>query len=670
MKSIFKTIFSIFVLIFAFVLIGCGETEQVDAGEEKEPTEDVVTKTLNIENVKDVEEGETLTLRCTYDKDVEVSISWQVNDETLVTITQEGVLTAIKSGKVTVTVKDSKSNLEKSCEINITKKAIDQATIDEFLSSLPKQTVANLPQKMGEVNVEYEFDNYISKNGVITRDDDNHEVSGKVVIDGKKYDYTVIIVGEFIDDIANEFIKQFRNMNGDIDIVKKYDDYGGTNVIWESDSEIISKMGKFTRPFNDTYVTITYTVVTREPAARAKFEEKVLALGETIDYRNKKVEEWINTVAKENSVLYKETVLPTYCDDYEASIEWFDDKGEKLEIEKYADDPVLGKTAVFTVRVKYPNTTKYTDFTMDYRVWNKRYNNTKEKAEDFVNAIYKEYIRSYVYWSQGYDEVNMGYVPFYDPQNSEINTEYMCDYTYGFVRTGILKKSTEYICVHDTAGAAPTHTALQFAQGQVQKNNNPQNTEYISWHFTVGTDGIYQALPLDEVGYHAGDGSREYGTIWYSSTYNKADCIGGGNRNSIGIESCINHGTDYNDTMRKLAKLVAELIMEYNLSTDRIKQHWHFSGKDCPGVIRHCNRWEEFLDLVRLEYFAKTELEGVTFEWTSLVPDILDNTGHVLKSDGNEFEISYKVKCTVDGESFEKEYTSTIMAQYYIGRPS
>ena len=309
MKSIFKTIFSIFVLIFAFVLIGCGETEQVDAGKDNEPTEDVVTKTLNIENVKDVEEGETLTLRCTYDKDVEVSISWQVNDKTLATITQEGVLTAIKSGKVTVTVKDSKSNLEKSCEINITKKAFDQATIDEFLSSLPKQTVANLPQKMGEVNVEYEFDNYISKNGVITRDDDNHEVSGKVVIDGKKYDYTVIIVGEFIDDIAKEFIGQFNNINGDIDIVKRFDDYGGTNITWESDSDIISKFGKFSRPFNDTYVTITYTVVTKNPAARVKYQTKVLAIGETIDYRNKKVEEWINTVAKENSVLYVESVL-------------------------------------------------------------------------------------------------------------------------------------------------------------------------------------------------------------------------------------------------------------------------------------------------------------------------------------------------------------------------
>ena len=137
-------------------------------------------------------------------------------------------------------------------------------------------------------------------------------------------------------------------------------------------------------------------------------------------------------------------------------------------------------------------------------------------------------------------------------------------------------------------------------------------------------------------------------------------------RNSIGIESCINHGSDYNDTMRILAKLLAELILEYNLSIDRIKQHWHFSGKDCPGVIRHCDRWEEFLNLVRLEYFAKTELKDVTFEWTSLVPDHLDNAGHVINSDGSQFNISYKVKYTIDGESYEKEYMSTILAQGHI----
>ena len=76
--------------------------------------------------------------------------------------------------------------------------------------------------------------------------------------------------------------------------------------------------------------------------------------------------------------------------------------------------------------------------------------------------------------------------------------------------------SLEWIVVHDTAGGAPTHTAESFALNQVQANNNPTNT-YISWHFTVGTDGIFQSLPLDEVAYHAGDGT---GTPFYWTNSN------------------------------------------------------------------------------------------------------------------------------------------------------
>ena len=666
MKSFIRTIFSLLLFVIFICSFGCGEEKPVD-NPPKENEEDKVIDSIDIVNAKDIEEGETLELAAVYDVNIKVELVWVSSNDEIATVVN-GKVTGIKKGTVAITVTDNISKLSKAVEIEVKAKkiALSEDEAEEFFKSLPKQTNNNLPNKCKDIDVTYEFSSHISKNGVITRDEENYNASGKVYIGEYSYDYNVVVVGEFIDDLAQEFIKQFKNINGSLVINKRYDDYGGTVVTWSCDSDIISKLGEYSRPFNNTYITINYTVVTKDPAARATYSTQVLALGESKEVRDKTIEAWINTVVKENSVLYKESVLPEYSDEYNVKIEWLDDEGKKVDLEKYADDPVLGKTAVFTVKVTYPNVSTPSVFTMDYRVWNKRYNSVEEKAQDFVDAIYKEKIRSYVYWSQGYDEVNMGYVPFYDSKESVINTDYMCEYTYGYVCTGILKKSTEYITIHDTAGASPTHTALQFAQGQVQKNTNKQNTEYISWHFTVGTDGIYQSLPLDEVAYHAGDGSREYGTIWYSSTYNKSDCIGGGNRNSIGIESCINHGTDYNDTMRILAKLVAELLLQYNLSVDRIKQHWHFSGKDCPGVIRHCKRWDEFLDLVRLEYFAKTELKDVQFEWTSLTPSILDNTGHVLQSDGNEFTISYKVKCTVGETSFEKEYTSTILEQYKI----
>ena len=56
-----------------------------------------------------------------------------------------------------------------------------------------------------------------------------------------------------------------------------------------------------------------------------------------------------------------------------------------------------------------------------------------------------------------------------------------------------------FICVHDVG-----------APGDAKSNSNycvnPGGTE-VSWHFTVGNDGIYQQLPTNEIGWHAADGT-------------------------------------------------------------------------------------------------------------------------------------------------------------------
>ena len=41
-------------------------------------------------------------------------------------------------------------------------------------------------------------------------------------------------------------------------------------------------------------------------------------------------------------------------------------------------------------------------------------------------------------------------------------------------------------------------------------------------------------------GWHAGDGSHTW-EEYFNKTYNK-ECIGGGNQNSVGIESCVYQG--------------------------------------------------------------------------------------------------------------------------------
>ena len=59
------------------------------------------------------------------------------------------------------------------------------------------------------------------------------------------------------------------------------------------------------------------------------------------------------------------------------------------------------------------------------------------------------------------------------------------------------KFSARYVTVHDVG-----------ASGNALANTNYCATATnVSWHYTVGNDGIFQQLPLNEVGWHAGDGT-------------------------------------------------------------------------------------------------------------------------------------------------------------------
>ena len=646
----------LFFVCFLLALFVFGCTEPVD--------ETLKIKDLEIEACQDLEVGDTFDLVLIYNKEIEVEFEWSSSDPEIVLV-DNGKLTAKKEGTVTITVTEKNSQVKATVTVTVKEESIvdGPAITDEikelfntFVKGLPAETSTDLPLLEG-YDVSYVFESNVAADGKVSREEDNLTVSGKVILTFKgetiESDYTVTLVGTFVDEISDRFIGQFKDgIDGKMEVVKKYDDYGGAYVRWESlNPEIFDNRGNLTRPLNDTYIEIAYTVKSKELEGEGSYVAKVLVHGESLSYKNALVEEWIKKSYPENMVLYPGDILPNYCEDYEATITWLDANEQTPDFVKLAQDPVLGEAVVLTVRVTYPNSEDYLDFVMDYRVWNKKYTDDFEKIDDLINAIGGKDIRSYAYKSRGYDYENMGYVYFFENKPANINRDYLLEYTYGRVRTGIVKKSTEYVVIHDTAGGLPTHTAESFALNQVQANNNPTNT-YISWHFTVGTDGIYQSLPTDEVAYHAGDGSHVYGDIWASGGYD--DRIGGGNRNGIGIETCINNGTDYNDTLRILAKLVAELLIENKLSVDRIKQHWHFSGKDCPAVIRHCNRWEEFRDLVKIEYFVKTELPELELSWESLTPSLLNNDGKVLSFDGN-FEVSYKATAKLNGN--KKEYT-------------
>ena len=631
-------------------------------------TTEVLVEAIEISGKAEMSEGEEQTLSLTvlpaYATNKEVL--WTSSDETIATV-ENGLVKALKAGSVTIKAKaQDGSNKEYEFEIVISA-ALSLEVIEEFMSAFPKETNQNLPTGNGEYTVSYAFDKCFSATGEIDQEEFDTTATGTITFTyGDTVltkEVTVLVYGYFTDVVYEKFAQKLPKVVSDnVTFERNFDDYGGSKIYINesSNADALSKTGIYNRPFHDEEVTLRINVRTTTPKASRYYDCVLKVQGEEMKVKTAAVMKWVEETYPRNMILYYDEVgLPTQCDDYDATIKWLDANGDALDFNKIAQDPVLGDSQVLTAKITIRGEVR--DETIDYFVWNKKYTSNEEKIEDFVNALNWQNIGVYKYKSGAFYENNWGYLPFIVQGDAVRNQDYMLEYTYGRVRTNIKKTSTEYVVVHDTAGGAPTHTAESFALNQVQANNKPDNT-YISWHFTVGTDGIFQSLPLDEVAYHAGDGSYVYGDTWYSSTYNKADCIGGGNRNGIGIESCINQGADYNVTIRMLAKLVAELLLEFNLSTDRIKQHWHFSGKDCPGVIRHCGRWEEFKNLVKAEYFMKTQLKGIEFEYKSLSPDVMDDEGKIIVKDGIARTVSYKVKVNGEGISKEYEFSSTINA--------
>jgi len=151
-------------------------------------------------------------------------------------------------------------------------------------------------------------------------------------------------------------------------------------------------------------------------------------------------------------------------------------------------------------------------------------------------------------------------------------------------RPGTKLSGPKYITIHDTANQNPGANALSHAQ---YLKGDSAASRPVSWHFTVDDTHIVQHLPLSEVGWHAGDGN------------------GPGNSSSIGIEICENIDGDRSKAEANAAELVAFLLRQYGLALSAVVQHNHWTGKNCPHVIRsRPGGWQGFLDAVQNHLLA------------------------------------------------------------------
>ena len=151
------------------------------------------------------------------------------------------------------------------------------------------------------------------------------------------------------------------------------------------------------------------------------------------------------------------------------------------------------------------------------------------------------------------------------------------------------------------------------------------------------------------------DGYYYMGKTWwcYSNVWEGRICSKGGNNNSIGIESCVDYGSDLWLTWQITAQLVADLLVRYDLDITRVVGHHFYAAKDCPQPLleNDLEIWWEFIDIVEADYKSMTEFKNETFEFKVIEgSDIVNEYGRVTEQPEFTQTVTYEVKLS-DGTS-------------------
>lgn len=134
-----------------------------------------------------------------------------------------------------------------------------------------------------------------------------------------------------------------------------------------------------------------------------------------------------------------------------------------------------------------------------------------------------------------------------------------------------------YIVVHDTGnpskGAGARNHFIYF--------DKPGRNA--SAHYFVDSKEILQLVEDVNAAWHCGDGRRKFGVT---------------NRNSIGVELCVNSDGDWEMTKKNAIELIKLLLYRHGLRKERVIRHFDASLKLCPGrmALMGWREWTRFYD--------------------------------------------------------------------------
>lgn len=160
-----------------------------------------------------------------------------------------------------------------------------------------------------------------------------------------------------------------------------------------------------------------------------------------------------------------------------------------------------------------------------------------------------------------------------------------------FSRPQLKLNGVRKLVLHWTANYGAT------AENHYSYFNNLKD-RYASAHIFVDKKEAINIIPLNEVAYHANDGSyRGVSALKPNANYL-----------SIGVELCVEKdGTFHKDTIAKAVKVFAELCKKYKLNENDIVRHYDITHKNCPAPwVTDSSKFTEFKKSVKAELSVKT----------------------------------------------------------------
>jgi len=213
-------------------------------------------------------------------------------------------------------------------------------------------------------------------------------------------------------------------------------------------------------------------------------------------------------------------------------------------------------------------------------------------------------------------------------------------------RPGTSLSGTRHITVHNTANTSPGANAR--AHANYVKNPSTD----VSWHFTVDDREIYQHLPVNEVGWHAGTSS--------------------GNAQSVGIEICENSDGNLALATANAQELVAKLMGDLNVPLSRVVTHQFWSGKVCPNrlLAGQPMTWQAFLNGIGSPVTDPNKCYGTVNADGGLNIRAAPDAGSVIVGslpNGSRVELIGRVTgSVVNGNSYWFQLPNGYVSAYYM----